>query len=159
MRFWRIAASLSVLLCLLLDLCACAGTEESEVVGSDWRTWGLVDFQSEIVRDGETVPVCLCAGDGEAVFYLDQPEQTEFARLSYPQTIEDARTCLHSLGLDDLDGDGNGDIMIDFVFDDESRISLVWLWNGADYAYDEALSDLGALTACLSLPRAGSRPV
>ena len=119
---------------LLAAACAlstgCSAPEEA--AGTDWRTWGLVQTTGVITRDGTNTPVCVCVHDDSAVFYLDQPEQVRFDGVIYPEALADGAASFSAISFDDLDGDGNSDVRMDFA----PGGAMIWYWSEADgYVY------------------------
>ena len=130
-----IALLLAVL--MLLTLAACGG----EVVGDDWRVSGIVDADGTITHDGESVDVLVAVSPESAAFYRDEAEQILFDSVSFPMAIPDAESAFYTIRFDDLDGDGESDVTVDFRHADNTETHLVWIWDThVRYVFREELS-------------------
>ena len=127
---------LAAVLVLLLSLTACGsgGADEDwenpgEVVGSDWRTTGIVRDSGTITRDGEDAFVLVCVHASDAAFYYDTEAQTLFGAVDYPITLAgDAWEMYRSIDFADRNGDGNSDVAMLFDGGDGETL-MVWLWD------------------------------
>ena len=124
-----------------LSLLACgsnsaADGDDDNITGADWRTWGIINEYGVIKRQDEEIRVCVCINNSEANIYYDDAEQVIFASVEYPETIEDEESYYSFVGFEDIDGDGCGDIEIDFSLKDGSKINMVWLWNEENGGFD-----------------------
>lgn len=140
----RWLALVLTLVCLLLAGCAetahdTPGKTDGDAVGSDWRTWGWVSDQGVLEKeDGEQLRLLLCVFTKNAALYYDDAVQTEFATLTYPQEIPDAKEAYASFALLDRNGDGHADVEIQFRHSDGTQTQLCWLWDGEAFALDPA---------------------
>lgn len=140
----RWLALVLTLACLLLAGCAktaqdAPGKTGGDAAGSDWRTWGWVSDQGVLEQeDGEQLRLLLCVFTQSAVLYYDDAEQTEFASLTYPQEIPDAKEAYASFALLDQNGDGHADAEIRFRHSDGTQTQLCWLWDGEAFVLDPA---------------------
>ena len=123
MKKWRrgLTLALAVLFCLVLA--ACGGDSGSDnnggdVAGDDWRTTGVVDGMGTITLDGQEIDVCYCVHDDRTNFYYDDEVQVGYDLVQYPFTLDNARDSFSGCSLDDLDGDGNSDVRLEFEPED-----------------------------------------
>lgn len=129
-------ALLAALVCAV-SLAACGG----EVVGDDWRVSGIVDADGTITHDGESVDVLVAISPESAAFYRDEAEQILFDSVSFPMAIPDAESAFYAIRFDDLDGDGESDVTVDFRHADNTETHLVWIWDAhVRYVFREELS-------------------
>lgn len=129
-------ALLAALVCAV-SLAACGG----EVVGDDWRVSGIVDADGTITHDGESVDVLVSISPESAAFYRDEAEQILFDSVSFPMAIPDAESAFYAIRFDDLDGDGESDVTVDFRHADNTETHLVWIWDAhVRYVFREELS-------------------
>ena len=83
--------------------------------GEDWRTSGMVAASGTITHDGESVDVLVTVSESSAAFYRDLPEQVLFDSVSFPMNIPDAEQAFNAIFLEDLDGDGESDVLVSFI--------------------------------------------
>lgn len=121
----------ALLLTLLLCLAGC-GEAQEEAAGADWRASGVVVGSGAITRDGETVDVLVTVGERSAAFYRDQPEQTIFDSVTFPEKQPDAQQRFSAVSFDDLNGDGASDVQLDFTDENGGTTELVWIWDAAE---------------------------
>ena len=128
---------LAVILCL--GLTACGGT--NDVAGDDWRTTGVVAGSGTITHDGESVDVLVTVSESSAAFYRDLPEQVLFDSVSFPMNVPDAEQAFNAISFDDIDGDGESDVLVSFIHENGDADELIWIWDPAErYVFREDLS-------------------
>ena len=142
----HLALLLAVVLCLSLAAC---GESEGIVegpVGDDWRVTGVVVDSGTITHEGEgSVRVLVTVDESWAAFYRDEPEQILFDSVSFPVTIPDAQEAFDGISFDDIDGDGESDVSVSFVYGPGDSISLIWIWDPEErYVFQEDLSVLSS---------------
>ena len=136
----NLALLLAVALCLSLAAC---GGDNDVVVGDDWRVTGIVCASGTITRDDGDVDVLVTVDENWAAFYWDDPEQILFDSVSFPMVIPDAQEYFDGIYFDDISGDGESDVCVDFVYAPDDILSLVWIWDPVErYVYREDLSIL-----------------
>lgn len=132
---------LAVLLCFALAACgADDSADDEQIVGDDWRTWGTIDDYGTITLDGEETEVCVCVGEDDASFYYDEPEQLLFDYVDYPMNIPDAAAAYTNISFEDMNGDGDSDVRMDFSHEDGSATTLVWFRVGGEFVFQEDAS-------------------
>ena len=137
----RLKRSVSLLLAaiLCLGLTACGGTDD--VTGDDWRVSGVVAGSGTITHDGESVDVLVMVSESSAAFYRDLPEQVLFDSVSFPMNIPDAEQAFNAISFDDIDGDGESDVLVSFIHENGDATELIWIWDPAErYVFREDLS-------------------
>ena len=131
---------------LCLSLTACGGSDDTadEAAGDDWRSSGMVVGSGTITHEGEgSVYVLVTVDENWAAFYRDEPEHILFDSVSFPMVIPDAQKYFDGIYFDDISGDGESDVCIDFVYAPDDILSLVWIWDPVErYVYREDLSIL-----------------
>lgn len=128
-----------LVIALLLCLSACGGS--SDTAGDDWRTSGIVVADGTITHDGESVDVLVTISDTSAAFYRDTAEQVLFDSVMFPESIPDAKQAFESISFDDINGDGESDVVAHFKFNDGGGEELVWIWDPAErYIFNGELS-------------------
>ena len=131
--------TLQLALLMVLALTACGG--EKDVSGADWRTTGVVVGSGTITHDGDSVDVLVTVDSGSAAFYRDQEEQVLYDSVAFPFEITDAADAFTAIRFDDLNGDGETDVTIDFQHADQAQTHLVWIWDPVErYVLWSALS-------------------
>lgn len=115
-----------LVIALLLCLTACGGS--SDTAGDDWRTSGIVLADGTITHDEESVDVLVTISDTSAAFYRDTAEQVLFDSVLFPESIPDAKQAFESISFDDINGDGESDVVARFKFNDGGGEELVWIW-------------------------------
>ena len=134
---------------LCLSLAACGNSDD--VAGDDWRTTGVVVGSGTIAHDGESVDVLVTVCESSAAFYRDLPEQVLFDSVSFPMNIPDAEQSFNAISFDDMDGDGESDVLVSFIHENGDATELVWIWDPVErYVFREDLSTVavgGALSA------------
>lgn len=145
-RKWGMAL-IAALLCLCMALSACsndADNDPNEVVGQDWRTWGLVVDSGTITRNGEDTAVLVCVEDDGAYFYHDDENQVLFDFVEFPEEYGLTSGNYNAIAFEDGNGDGNTDVAIQFNMDDDNQLMLVWMYDETSngyYFYDEIVDD------------------
>ena len=161
----RLKRSVSLLLAAILCLgpTACGGTDN--VTGDDWRVSGVVAGSGTITHDGESVDVLVTVSESSAAFYRDLPEQVLFDSVSFPMNIPDAEQSFNAISFDDMDGDGESDVLVSFIHENGDATELIWIWDPAErYVFREDLStvtlsggDLSEYVGALGVP--GGEPL
>lgn len=120
----------AVLALCSMVFCGCFSDGRGDITGDDWRTEGGVVCSETIRREGESTDVLVMIDDETVYFYLDSIDKELFDSADFPMNIPDAKSAFTDISADDVDGDGNSDIVLDFSFDDGSESRLVWVWDG-----------------------------
>lgn len=143
--FPRRACLWSLLLEVLLSLlvCGCARsratpsepTGDDEIIGQDWRVWGLIQDSGTIVRNGEETEVLVCVYREQAFFYYDTDAQELYDFVGYPAALQgDPAEQFCGISFADRDGDGNSDV--EMIFEENgAETRLVWLWDRENDGY------------------------
>ncbi|MCI7351493.1 MAG: hypothetical protein MSH60_12200, partial [Ruminococcus sp.] len=130
-----------------LGLSACGGGD----IGGDWRTWGIIQSDGTITRNGEDTYVLVCVNKKASNFYYDTDGQTLFDGVEYPPALadklapaEDVWAMYKSTDFSDLNGDGNTDVTMWFD-DNGSEIKAVWFWDteNGQFIFQPNESNLG----------------
>ena len=126
-------------LALCLSLAACGGS--GDVAGDDWRVSGVVAGSGVITHDGESVDVLVTVSESSAAFYRDLPEQVLFDSVLFPMNIPDAEQAFNAISFDDIDGDGESDVLVSFIHENGDATELIWIWDPVErYVFREDLS-------------------
>lgn len=133
---------LGVTLGLCLTACGSDKKEnEEEKAGTDWRTEGNIVGRGTITHDGDSVDVVVCVDPNSAAFYWDKEEKLLFDSVAFPETLSDAETAFEDISFDDIDGDGETDVTIDFHHNDDTDTYMVWIWDPEErYVFQPELS-------------------
>ena len=124
---------------LCLSLAACGNSDN--VAGDDWRTTGMVVGSGTVTHDGESVDVLVTVSESSAAFYRDLPEQVLFDSVSFPMSIPDAEQAFNAISFDDMDDDGESDVLVSFIHENGDATELIWIWDPAErYVFREDLS-------------------
>ena len=89
----------------------------------------MVVGSGTITHDGESVDVLVTVSASSAAFYRDLPEQVLFDSVSFPMNIPDAEQAFNAIFLEDLDGDGESDVLVSFIHENGDETELVWIWD------------------------------
>lgn len=139
MRYFKKSLALLLTAMFIFGLAACGDAEEE--AGADWRTTGVVVANGTIAHDGDRVDVLVTIDSESAAFYWDEAEQVLFDSVAFPWSIPDAKTAFEGISFDDIDGDGETDVSVDFLHVDKSETHLVWIWDAEErYVYYPELS-------------------
>ena len=136
---WRhlIASALALALCLSAAACG----KSDDTAGDDWRASGAVVDSGTITHDGESVDVLVTVSESSAAFYRDMPEQVLFDSVSFPVNIPDAEEAFHAISFDDIDGDGESDVLVRFLHKSGDTTEMIWIWDPVErYVFREDLS-------------------
>ena len=139
---------------------------EIEIIGDDWRTWGIVRDYGTITRDGEDTVVLVCVHKADATFYYDLEDQVLFGGVEYPITFGDnVWDLFRGIDFTDLNGDGNSDVTMKFN-DGGTEIKMVWFWDTESYQFvyqpeESQLSGYDAVPVLMgdTLPFTNCRPL
>ncbi|MCI6149962.1 MAG: hypothetical protein MR705_05965 [Flintibacter sp.] len=124
---------------LCLSLAACGNSDN--VAGDDWRTTGMVVGSGTITHDGESVDVLVTVSESSAAFYRDLPEQVLFDSVSFPMNIPDTEQAFNAISFDDMDDDGESDVLVSFIHENGDATELIWIWDPVErYVFREDLS-------------------
>ena len=124
---------------LCLSLAACGNSDD--VAGEDWRTSGMVAASGTITHDGESVDVLVTVSESSAAFYRDLPEQILFDSVSFPMSIPDAEQAFNAISFDDINDDGESDVLVSFIHENGDATELIWIWDPVErYVFREDLS-------------------
>ena len=127
---------LAMALCLSLAACG-----SGDVTGADWRTTGVVVGSGTITHDGESVDVLVTVSESSAAFYRDLPEQILFDSVSFPMSIPDAEQAFNAISFDDINDDGESDVLVSFIHENGDATELIWIWDPVErYVFREDLS-------------------
>ena len=127
---------LTMALCLSLAACG-----SGDVTGADWRTTGVVVGSGTITHDGESVDVLVTVSESSAAFYRDLPEQILFDSVSFPMSIPDAEQAFNAISFEDMDDDGESDVLVSFIHENGDATELIWIWDPVErYVFREDLS-------------------
>ena len=108
---------------------------EIEIIGNDWRTWGIIRDSGTITRNGEDTVVLVCVHKADATFYYDSEDQVLFNSVEYPITFGDnVWEIFRGIDFADLNGDGNGDVTMKFD-NGGTEIKIVWYWDTENYQF------------------------
>lgn len=124
---------------LCLSLAACGNSDN--VAGDDWRTTGMVVGSGTITHDGESVDVLVTVSESSAAFYRDLPDQILFDSVSFPMSIPDAEQAFNAISFDDINDDGESDVLVSFIHENGDATELIWIWDPVErYVFREDLS-------------------
>lgn len=143
----NVALLLAAVFCLGLTACGGGNDEpDAPVVGNDWRVTGVVRGSGTITHEGEgSVDVLVTVDENSAAFYRDEPEQILFDSVSFPMEIPGAQEYFNDISFDDINGDGESDVSISFVYAPGNSTALIWIWDPEErYVFREDLSVLNA---------------
>ena len=134
---------------LCLSLAACGNSDN--VAGDDWRTTGMVVGSGTVTHDGESVDVLVTVSESSAAFYRDLPEQVLFDSVSFPMSIPDAEQAFNAISFDDMDDDGESDVLVSFIHENGDATELIWIWDPVErYVFREDLSTVALSGVALS---------
>jgi len=137
----RLKKSLSLLLAVVLCLSLGACGSDPELTGDDWRVSGVVAASGTITHDGESVDVLVTVSESSAAFYRDLPEQILFDSVAFPMQIPDAEQAFNAISFEDLSGDGESDVLVSFIHENNDLTELIWIWDPVQrYVFREDLS-------------------
>ena len=136
---WKHIVSSALALALCLSLAACGNSDD--VAGEDWRTSGMVAASGTITHDGESVDVLVTVSASSAAFYRNLPEQVLFDSVSFPMSIPDAEQAFNAISFDDINDDGESDVLVSFIHENGDATELIWIWDPVErYVFREDLS-------------------
>ena len=136
---WNYIVYPVLMVALCLSLAACGSSDG--VTGDDWRTTGMVAGSGTITHDGESVDVLVTVSESSAAFYRDLPEQILFDSVSFPMSIPDAEQAFNAISFDDINDDGESDVLVSFIHENGDATELIWIWDPVErYVFREDLS-------------------
>ncbi|MGI6316527.1 MAG: hypothetical protein ACOX17_07695 [Christensenellales bacterium] len=142
MNFIKKSFTLLLTVMVCLNLFACRSVNNDLAV--DWRAKGTIDGYGTITRTDEgSVDVLVTISSENVAFYRDKPEQTLFDRIPFPMKISDAEQAFNAISFDDLDGDGESDVIISFIHKNGDNTEMVWIWDSEErYVFRGDLSTI-----------------
>ena len=134
---------LAAVLCFSLSACGSFDTDNAQA-GDDWRNSGVVAGSGTITHTNEgSVDVLVTVSPESAAFYRDKAEQILFDSVSFPMTIPDAKQAFNAISFDDMDGDGESDVLVSFIHENGDITELIWIWDSAErYVFRKDLSSV-----------------
>ena len=79
--------------------------------------------------------------ESSAAFYRDLPEQILFDSVSFPMSIPDVEQAFNAISFEDMDDDGESDVLVSFIHENGDATELVWIWDPVErYVFREDLS-------------------
>lgn len=134
---------LATVLCLSLSACG-SSDADTEGAGDDWRNSGVVVGSGTITHTNEgSVDVLVTVSPESAAFYRDKAEQILFDSVSFPVNIPDAEQAFNAISFDDMDGDGESDVLVSFIHENGDITELIWIWDSAErYVFRKDLSSV-----------------
>ena len=140
MKPWKKSLTLILVIVLCLGFAACGGSDD-DIAGDDWRTSGIVAGSGTITHDGDSVDVLVTVSETSAAFYRDLPEQILFDSVLFPMTVPDAEQAFNAISFNDMDGDGESDVLVSFIHENGDITELIWIWDPVErYVFREDLS-------------------
>ena len=116
--------------------------EENNEDGADWRTTGIIIDYGVITRNGKSVDVVVTLDNEGASFYYNSSNKKLFESVSFPVSITDSWDAYNAVYFDDVNSDGESDVILHFHHADYTFTQLVWYWDNNGYVYREELSCL-----------------
>ena len=148
---WKHLIASALVLALCLSAAACGKSDDT--AGDDWRASGAVVDSGTITHDGDSVDVLVTVSESSAAFYRDMPEQVLFDSVSFPVSIPDAEEAFHAISFDDIDGDGESDVLVRFLHKSGDTTEMIWIWDPVErYVFREDLSTVAVGDALSSQP-------
>ena len=136
---WKHIVSSALALALCLSLAACGNSDD--VAGEDWRTSGMVAASGPLTPHRESVLVRVIVKASRAQFSPGLHSPRRFDSVSFPMNIPDAEQAFNAIFLEDLDGDGESDVLVSFIHENGDETELVWIWDPVErYVFREDLS-------------------
>ena len=133
----RVFLTVPVVIGLGLAACGASG----DVAGDDWRTSGVVAGSGTITHDGKSVDVLVIVSETSAAFYRDESKQVLYDSVLFPMHIPDAEQTFNAISFDDMDGDGESDVLVSFIDEYGDNTELIWIWDPVErYVFREDLS-------------------
>lgn len=135
-------AALFLAAALLLNLTACGLLiPDEEIVGDDWRTWGLIDSYGTLQRSGTEQTVCICVTGVSVDIYRDDASQMLLDSAELPVALSEEYDDL-SVSLDDLNGDGDSDLQLTVNDSAEGNLLITWLYEDSVFVFHSELSNV-----------------
>ena len=116
--------------------------EENNEDGADWRTPGIIIDYGTITRNGKSVDVVVTLDNEGASFYYNSSNKKLFESVSFPFSVTDSWDAYNAVYFDDVNSDGESDVIPHFHHADYTFTQLVWCWDNNGYVYREELSCL-----------------
>ena len=127
---WRHLIASALVLALCLSAAACGKSDDT--AGDDWRASGAVVDSGTITHDGDSVDVLVDS-------------------VSFPVSIPDAEEAFHAISFDDIDGDGESDVLVRFLHKSGDTTEMIWIWDPVErYVFREDLSTVAVGDGVLS---------
>lgn len=112
--------------------------DDSQLVGADWRTWGIIDAYGTLSLDGEDTDVCVCLYADRAELYYDEENQNLFTTIDFPERLSDEEYEKLSIEFEDSTGDDNTDIAFTVGTEDvvDRRFCYIYDDDAEEFVYD-----------------------
>lgn len=113
---------------------------DEELVGADWRTWGIIDGYGTINVEGKEIDVCACVYSDRVELYYDEASQRLYKTVEYPSKLTSEQYEHSSIEFSDVSGDGIPDITVKAGTDEALERSMTWVYDSGEFVYIEALA-------------------
>lgn len=124
----------------MLAVCGCGNgasdITDGEVVGADWRTWGIIDDYGTLTLDGTETDVCVCLFADRAELYYDEENQNLFKTIEFPERLSDEEYEKLSIEFGDYNGDDNTDVAFIVGTDNTVDRRFSYLYDQNEFVYD-----------------------
>ena len=109
---------------------------DDEIVGADWRTWGIIDDYGTLTLDGADTDVCVCLYADRAELYYDEENQNLFKTIEFPEKLSTEEYEKLSIEFGDYNGDDNTDVA--FIVGTENTVDrrFSYLYDQGEFVYD-----------------------
>ncbi len=108
---------------------------DNEIVGADWRSWGIIDAYGKIITNGTETSVCVCLFIDRAEIYYDEASQRLYTTINYEKAITGDQLKNTNIIFSDLNGDGNTDITVVADAETDKELKMTFVYDKDDYVY------------------------
>ena len=100
--------------CVMLTGCGSREEQLKMYVPGEYVDEDIFDGFKEFYKEktGKSVDVVVTVDEESAAFYWDRPEQLLYDSVKFPMTVPNARDNFDSISFDDLNGDGETDLLL-----------------------------------------------
>lgn len=123
---------------------------QNEVVGADWRTWGIINSYGTIEADGTSCDVCSVITNSKIDLYFDQEDQVLYDTLFFPRDLDDDELSNAMVTFEDAAENEDIDVILTTTDSMGEGFSWIWIYNadaGHFVFYSDNSNSQGAFPA------------
>ncbi|MBQ4225205.1 MAG: hypothetical protein II664_02705, partial [Oscillospiraceae bacterium] len=108
---------------------------DGDIVGADWRTWGIIDDYGTINTGSEEIDVCVCLFADRAELYYNEESQSLYRTIEYLRRLTTKQYENSNISFEDFNDDGMTDIRVTVEDSEGVELWMTWVYDTDDFVY------------------------